>query len=806
VKFSEAHRIRPTERDRHLELLLSNWPDGLSQPDGWTAGNGLLTRDVVRDAKSDKAYDELFKIPLREVMLRFPSAPIHGAQRLHEYHGELDIPESMHTLRVLMSPNLDTRPSRIMLMHNGLNESDDARLYYQRASQLIHADCHTVCILRPFPGHLSRFPWDRFGETPLDRYLWDGSHLFRQFLRYITETQWLLSAIMVQAPPLTAAGAPLVMSDDDTPADKHDLAKKINAVWGQLRTESQSAIDQARRTQGLATNVDESMPTVPILEHVVDALRATLRLDEANRDSKAPYLHVIGYSLGGYTAQSVFMTWPAIVSSCSTVLSGGALRALTPTLFAHPEEWQTVLHSLRYELDTGMIAGRYADGEDGILGLDEHLFHHFQRSFYEVFQQEYHNSFKSRLSCFRKRMFFVVGGDDPIVSPRSVMESEPAGGINLLEIGGLGHFLAGRASGDEEEAQRQFWIPQISRLISDFSERAEEHTSRELAKAAEVHRAITQRTLPVESPQPLTEKERLALLPDGALPSGLFGRYLDDLLARASNADDGGYVWIFRNEIPTMMLDDESLLLRAQALFHDEASIVNYCAEVYQRREAWQARLPYVIVVLPWNVERILVNQDAEHGFSSQSETSMGPLRKRPTPGDRITKFRSGLTEDMANSTLVYDGRKHTTRQQPPSLPDCWLYTRRRHLGLKKGTLAKDAVKAFGEQAARDSKKDSDLEEKLKDDTLRLIMVSRARFNPRYRGRLLLDAGTVRPILEHAGYCAKEAAAYRDFDFDHPDIYPQAATIRATRFMEAEPESSPGGEAEEAAQQPPDRG
>jgi hypothetical protein len=805
VKFSEAHRIRPIERDRRLDLLQSSWPEGLSQPSGWTAGDGLLTRDVVRDAKSDKLYDELFKIPLREVMLRFPSAPIHGAQRLHEYHGELHPPESMHTLRVLMSPKLDTRPSRIILMHNGLNESDDARLYYQLASQLIDADCHTVCILRPFPGHLSRFPWDEFGETPLDRYLWDGSHLFRQFLRYITETQWLLSAIMVEAPPLTAAGAPLVTSHDGTPASKQELAEKVYAVWEQLRTESKTAIEEAReKTQELATSLDDSMPTVPILEHVVDALRATLKLDEAG--SRAPFVHVIGYSLGGYTAQSVFMTWPAIVSSCSTVLSGGALRALTPTLFAHPEEWQTVLHSLRYELDSGMIAGRYADGADGILGLDEDLFHHFQRSFYEVFQQEYHNSFKSRLSCFRKRMFFVVGGDDPIVSPRSVMESEPAGGINLLEIGGLGHFLAGRASGDEEEAQRQFWIPQISHLISDFSKRAEEHSSRELAKAAELFAAINNETLPVTPPEPLTEKERLALLPDGALPSGLFGRYLDDLLARLSGTDDGGYLWIFRNEIPTIMLDEESVMRRAQALFHDEASIVNYCVEVYKRRQAWQKRPANVIVVLPWNVERILVNQDPEHGFSSQSETSMGPLRKRPTPDERIVKFRSKMTADVTRGTLVYDGRKHIERQQsdpllplPPSLPDCWLYTARRYLEVQPGTPWKDAVDAFAAQAAKDARRDSTLEEKLKEDKLRLITVSRARFNPRYRGRLLLDARSVRPILSHAGYCAQQAGSYDTSFFDDPEIYPEAAS-RPPRFTESK--RPPGKTVEGVPQQP----
>lgn len=41
-------------------------------------------------------------------------------------------------------------------MHNGLNELDSMGLYYQLASHLVRSDSPTICVVRPFPGHLSR--------------------------------------------------------------------------------------------------------------------------------------------------------------------------------------------------------------------------------------------------------------------------------------------------------------------------------------------------------------------------------------------------------------------------------------------------------------------------------------------------------------------------------------------------------------------------------------------------------------------------------------------------------------------------
>jgi hypothetical protein len=202
VTYAKARRIKTYERDRELGLDSAVWPIPQSSHKGWLAREDMLSRTI-------RATGDDLLVSLEETILRFPSAPIHGLQRLHVHHVRLQEPENFHTYRVLRSCAAVDEPrravTRIFLMHVGLNERDSFGQYYQIASRLIAEDPNTVCIVRPFPGHMTRFPFHAFAETPLDRYLWDGSHLFRQFLRYMIETQWfsvrLLDVRRTGAPP-----------------------------------------------------------------------------------------------------------------------------------------------------------------------------------------------------------------------------------------------------------------------------------------------------------------------------------------------------------------------------------------------------------------------------------------------------------------------------------------------------------------------------------------------------------------------------------------------------------------------------
>jgi pimeloyl-ACP methyl ester carboxylesterase len=818
VDYEDALKIMPGERDQDLALNTARWPDPETIPDGWTQGSSCLHRVINRGPSDADRTDRPLAVSLKESILRFPSAPIHGVHRLHQYHNNLEVSQSLHTYRILTSLEPAETITRIFLFHNGLNELDRMGLYYQLASHLIEMDNGVACILRPFPGHLSRAPFADFPENPLHRYLWDGSHLFRQFLRYMTETQWFLSALVKRSRYRCLSGTTLLAAGDQIAGSRLEpdiLKDAMMTAWGQLHGASERALKAIKNREPHAPEVVTILPDESIFRDAVTSLRDVLNLDayddldsELGVDDTEPSLHVIGYSLGGFAAQSVFMSWPFVIKSCSTLLSGGALRELSPTAFASPEEWQTVLHSLRYELDDGMLGRRYGLDDSKPAGLDRDLFLYFQRTFYEVFQQEYRGSFKSRLAAFRQRMLFVVGGDDPIVRPQSVLDSGPPGGINLLEIGGLGHFLGARPKDSEEEQQRKFWLPEIGRLIDRFSVEA---TSRHTAEQPEIW---LNRNLEVNgynssgddgdgptSPevQRLSERDVLDVTESGALPSKLFELSLEDLLARQRDIQ-GSLLMISRNEIPTVLLDVKAVQRRARAIYHDDFNIVQYCHGIKTRWRALDKNPKRTRLIMPWNAKSICEGLDPEHGFPSQSETAVGHMPDEMTPATIWSSFKltcNDINSAAPGSIVIFDGRQPLDLYQGmpvrakeliqerqlaggddnlwvPSLPDCWIWVSPKFLGVEPSlanTLTIPETNEFfiaavnklhlaGEASRRR------LAEHLHNDEIRVITVSRARYNPRFRGRLVIDSHAVKPILLHVALCLATSYQYDDFDLD----------------------------------------
>ena len=267
-------------------------------------------------------------------------------------------------------------------------------------------------------------------------------------------------------------------------------------------------------------------------------------------------------------------------------------------------------------------------------GMDPYLFLYLKRTFYEVFEQEYRGSFQTRLVAFRQRMLFVVGGNDPIVRPQSVLDSGPPDGINMLSIGGLGHFLADTPHLTVEKEQREFWIPEIARMIGLLADTAaKKHrldlTDTWLDQGEVVSRPsdaeLKERKEELKSSGRLTVPERLDVEHDGTLPSSLFQRSLDDLLSRAAGAGEG-LLFILRNEPPTFLLGEKALNQHASALYHEDVSIIDYIENVRARRELIRDRKirERICVVLPGNVEAILRGIDAGVQHPSQSESSGG--------------------------------------------------------------------------------------------------------------------------------------------------------------------------------------
>ena len=816
VPFAQARSLRMGERDSELGLADARWPRASAA--GWDSGDGYLHRVIGMERQGPDREE----VRLDERLLRFPSAPIHGLHRLSQMHVNMGPVESFHGCRLLSHPGRRGKVSRIFLMHNGLNETQKIGLYYQLASYLIEQDPATVCLLRPFPGHLSRSPYPGLAETPLDHYLWDGLHLFRQFLRYMIETRWLLSTIARYSYYHCVSGSGLLGQNlriaGSRLAPDH-LAAEMEREWSELATASREAI--------AAQEADSpKMPDVPrrrSFKQAIVALQDALRLDRYRKQdgssfvsSGEPELHVVGYSLGGFMAQSVFMSWAFMVSSCSTLLSGGALRELAPTAFADPEEWQTVLHSLRYELDDAMMDWRFSQESDGdlVAGMEPTLFRYLKRTFYEVFEQEYRGSFQTRLAAFRQRMLFVVGGDDPIVRPQSVLDAGPPDGINLIAVGGLGHFLEGVARGKLEQEQRTFWLPEIGRTIGRLA-----------GDAAKKHRGKLRQTWLDEDDlirepksrrrrksgiwkdlERLSIAERLEIERDGTLPNQLFQAALDDLLVRAvSEEEHPGLLFILKNEPPTFLLEKRALQQRGSAMYHEDVSIVDYVRAVQLRREViYEEGRDRICLLLPSNLPTILSKIDAETQHPSQSESSGEQVR---LPGDAAQSWpdlaglcRESTGDEHADWIRVFDGSKDEAgRQLPdpasradpeplsefartllkvddpttpviPALPDCWVWMSNEFFRSadEEPPPIGDAIEQLGRLVPNrylGAANEALVGEMLRSDALRMVTISRARYNPRFRGRIIAEPRQAQELLLRVALCIVTSVGFGNFEF-----------------------------------------
>ena len=169
---------------------------------------------------------------------------------------------------------------------------------------------------------------------------------------------------------------------------------------------------------------------------------------------------------------------------------GGAIRALSPTAFANPEEWQAVLHTLRPELEQSMLRGRISRQRGRITGMRRRTIPYFQRIFDQVFLQEDKASYEARLAEYGTRMLFIGGGNDPIVKPKEILDASPAEGITMLSIANLTHFLDTEPRSDRESEQREFWLPEAAGLIARAAERAGDLREQERLAVKETHAAI----------------------------------------------------------------------------------------------------------------------------------------------------------------------------------------------------------------------------------------------------------------------------------------------------------------------------
>jgi hypothetical protein len=281
MRIKEAGRILPQERDHALDLH-GNWP---LPPIGteWEVAQGDRASDKYLFRELEATLAEGKKLALREASVRFPSAPVYGINRKREFQYELDR-MNYHTVRILRNRSDDKKPAkRVYLFHNGLNELDSLGFHYQLAAYLLSSDPLAACVIRPFPGHLTRSPFPQdYAERPLDRYLQDPTVLFREFIRYMLETQWFLSMVVPRSDYRVVAGLDLLHRSDED-----GLVGAIHSSWKKAYDESCDA------KRGVPIDTEGVRSTVRILKKLlIDCERTSDSAGTAPSEPKSlqPYL------------------------------------------------------------------------------------------------------------------------------------------------------------------------------------------------------------------------------------------------------------------------------------------------------------------------------------------------------------------------------------------------------------------------------------------------------------------------------------------------------------------------------------
>ncbi|MGN6217304.1 MAG: hypothetical protein ACTHN7_10185 [Solirubrobacterales bacterium] len=760
--------ISPHERDVSLNLHSSEWGAEL-EPD-WT-----LHKKVRAFYRELTVLTEEENRPLRDYIVRFPSAPIYGINRKQDYELSFTRP-NMHTLRLLTRPKDDKTPiTRLFLLQNGLNEWQNLRFFYRLADWILKEDesskqpCRSACLLAPFPGHLMHFPYaGPFAQLPLSRYLSDAGDLFRHFLRYMVETRWLLS-IVNPVPP-----APWLVGGE--PLSQENLPLALFEDWEALRDASVEALKDETNTPDAEISNDALVGQPIGLKDAKSAVKTLRHL--LGREADAPQLpiHVVGYSLGGFVAQCVFFAWPNMVTSCATICSGGAIRALSPTAFAHSEEWQSVLHSLRAEIEGSMLAGKISRAEsDGrVAGIDSAQFGYFHRIFNQVFLQEDHASYKQRLSEHGSRMLFVSGGEDPIVKTRDVLDASPDEGITMLSVARLTHFLAEDARSELEDEQRRFWLPESGSLIARAATRAEELKAKELRKASELRKKA-------ESPAKVTGRE-----PNQRdLGSPDFEAALNWVVNLVTKKT--GWLFVCRNGIPAAFLPPEHRLAQGTALHHHDVAVQDYVLGLARRGKALHDIRDRTTICLSRNLKPVFIgsgelfdpHNDAVGKLVTRQERADVWGRFIADWNDRVRWFEAGqigksprdFTRDKHYQKIARNFTRLSAHREGigskdlkiSRLPDVWI-------SLAKGVIdmpdsdpevtamsfvnwVAEIVAEHQSDSTRSRKQDQTdaLSDYLAKGKVRIVRISGSELNPRYRGRF---ESKLEPVLLLLSHCA----------------------------------------------------
>ncbi len=126
------------------------------------------------------------------------------------------------------------------------------------------------------------------------------------------------------------------------------------------------------------------------------------------------------------------------------------------------------------------------------------------------------------------------------------------------------------------------------------------------------------------------------------------------------------------------------------------------------------------------------------------------------------------VADPDANTAILLEAARRESHgeilQLVPSIPDCWIWMSKKFLLFSKDdevTLERARRKlpeAVRHYALQDN--DGRIDEALRYEDVRIVSVSRARYNPRFRGRIVANSTIAKQLLIHVALCV---AASRPF-------------------------------------------
>ena len=302
--------------------------------------------------------------------------------------------------------------SHVVLMYNGLDETvftlaeDLFSFYDQVGAQL--AEAGMLAILLPTPYHMNRAL--AYRSTDDARCLEEASlQKGRPFVRMHQP-----SAALTHRPEMIYANH-FQGSRETIELCRFFRRKRVSDAFPELR--EQSILD----------------------ENTAEAIRPWV--------TDSPSISVLGYSLGGLRAITEFLFdrrlalktgRPPLFSGCVAICSGGSLADLAPPFWINQAKWKEMINNL-------------------VVGNSDQLLKSARKSFpsEERFAQDYFQTlrdiFLGNAQSMRalekdatttgRAMMFLLGGADTLVPPNSIQRINPEGGVNIVQVSGLGHMF-----------------------------------------------------------------------------------------------------------------------------------------------------------------------------------------------------------------------------------------------------------------------------------------------------------------------------------------------------------------------------